>query len=408
MNQNAYSIVEISPERYAVILTNITSSVQRLNQFWLWLAVFMLIGIAVGATNTISLPIWMSNTIKNLSDLFNNLANNNYSEIATKDSEDELGEIAEKYNVFIGEIHKLIQELQASSSAVLDAGTTLSSMSMQLSQSSNQQSSGIEEISSSIEEMLAAIDQNTANSQKANEIALKATEGIINGQKAANNTSETMRAIAEKIAVISEIAEKTDLLAVNASIEAARAGDAGKGFSVVASEVRKLAESTQQALDSISELTSSSVLIADEASKVLSITVPDVEKTSVLVQEITAASLEQNSNADQINKAIQDFNTSVQQNTATAEELASSSEELAAQSRSMKDSVDVFQIKKSTNEMEYIQNQIMSYIAKAFKDSKNKKISDFEIQVKDKADAQHEGIDIKLDEPSQEDAFENY
>jgi len=408
INQNAYSIVEIGEEMHAVIVTNITSSIYRFNHFWLWLVIFMVIGIVVGATNTISLPFWMSKTIKNLSDLFSNLANNNYSEIATKDSEDELGEIAEKYNVFISEIHKLIHDLQASSGAVLDAGTVLSSMSMQLSQSSNQQSSGIEEISSSIEEMFAAIEQNTVNSQKANEIALKAANGIINGQEAADNTSTTMRAIAEKIAVISEIAEKTDMLAVNASIEAARAGAAGKGFSVVASEVRKLAENTQQALNSIAELTSSSVKIADEASKVLTETVPDVEKTSVLVQEITAASIEQNANADQINKAIQDFNASVQQNTATAEELASSAEELAAQSRNMKDSVNVFQIEKSTDEMEYIQNQIMGYVSKVFQESKNKKITDFEIQVKDKTDVKNEGVDIKLDEPSHDDAFETY
>ena len=152
-----------------------------------------------------------------------------------------------------------------------------------------------------------------------------------------------MKEIAEKITIVEEIARQTNLLALNAAIEAARAGEAGKGFAVVAAEVRKLAERSGSAAGEITQLATSSVAVADEAGRMLAKIVPDIKKTAELVQEIAAASNEQNIGADQINKAIQQLDQVIQQNASASEEAASTSEELAAQAQSLQEAVSFFQ-----------------------------------------------------------------
>ncbi len=114
-----------------------------------------------------------------------------------------------------------------------------------------------------------------------------------------------MQEIADKVSIIGEIARQTNILALNAAVEAARAGEHGKGFAVVAAEVRKLAERSQVSAVEIDNLTKTSVRATDEAGKLMAAIAPEIGKTAKLVQEIAAASIEQNSGADQVNNAIQ-------------------------------------------------------------------------------------------------------
>jgi methyl-accepting chemotaxis protein len=151
-----------------------------------------------------------------------------------------------------------------------------------------------------------------------------------------------MRQIAGKISIVEEIARQTNLLALNAAIEAARAGEHGKGFAVVASEVRKLAERSQRAAGEITELAGTSVEVAERAGKLLSMILPDVQKTAELVQEITAASREQDAGASQINKAIQQLDQVIQQNAAGSEETSSTSEELSGQAAQLQSAISFF------------------------------------------------------------------
>ena len=125
-------------------------------------------------------------------------------------------------------------------------------------------------------------------------MAIKAAEDAKEGGKAVSETVEAMKDIADKISIIEEIARQTNMLALNAAIEAARAGEHGKGFAVVAAEVRKLAERSQGAAREISQLSASSVDVAEQAGELLIKMVPDIQKTADLVQEISAASNEQN------------------------------------------------------------------------------------------------------------------
>jgi len=244
----------------------------------------------------------------------------------------------------IKSIGEIVTQVQFSSDNIADASSQMSSNSQQMSEGASEQASAAEEVSSSMEQMASNIQQNTDNAQQTEKIAAKAAEDILVGSKNVNSTVDSMKKIAEKVSIIGDIAFQTNILALNAAVEAARAGEHGKGFAVVAAEVRKLAERSHIAAGEIDELTKSSVEVADKAGKLLDSIVPDIQKTAKLVQEITAASIEQNSGANQINNAINQLNKVTQQNAASAEEMATSSEELSSQADSLKDLIGFFKV----------------------------------------------------------------
>lgn len=248
----------------------------------------------------------------------------------------------------VSKLSTIVSDVTAAAENVASGSEELSASSQSLSQGATEQAASIEEVSSSMEEMSSNISLNAENARQTESLATQAALDAQEGGNAVAKTVEAMKHIAEKISIVEEIARQTNLLALNAAIEAARAGEHGKGFAVVAAEVRKLAERSGTAAAEISELSSSSVEVAERAGTMLMKLVPDIKKTADLVQEIASASSEQNAGAEQINKAIQQLDQVVQQNASASEEMSSTSEELASQASQLQESMGFFRISDSS------------------------------------------------------------
>ncbi|MDM8549199.1 methyl-accepting chemotaxis protein [Desulfobacterales bacterium HSG2] len=247
-------------------------------------------------------------------------------------------------NSMLGRLNEVLTHVRSASDNLVSGSRQMSTSAEVVSQGASQQAASAEEVSASMEQMGSSISQNADNALATERIALKSAEDTQSGGKAVSDTVTAMKKIAEKISIIEAIASQTDLLALNAAIEAARAGEHGKGFAVVASEVRKLAERSQKGAAEINKISVSSVEIAEKAGEMLAEIVPNIRKTADLVQEISAASSEQNNGTGQINKAIQQLDQVIQQNVSASEEMASISENLADQAEQLREAIAFFRI----------------------------------------------------------------
>ena len=280
------------------------------------------------------------------------MAKGDFTKTLDINQKDEIGVLAQALNNMVTTLREVVGNVATATSNIASGSEELSASSQSLSQGATEQAAAIEEVSSSMEEMSSNIKQNAENSQQTQKIAVQAAKDAQEGGVAVGKAVVAMKNIAEKISIIEEIARQTNLLALNAAIEAARAGEHGKGFAVVAAEVRKLAERSGNAAGEISELSSSTVNISEKAGEMLTKLVPDIQRTADLIQEIAAASAEQNSGAEQINKAIQQLDQVIQQNASASEEMASTSEELSSQAQQMQQTMSFFRVGDGSGQLQ--------------------------------------------------------
>ncbi len=262
-------------------------------------------------------------------------------------SKDEVGLLASAMNTMLSNLRNIVETIVSGSDYINNASLQLSSASEQLSQGASEQASSIEEVSSTMEEMTSNIEQNSQNAQETDKVSTEANDSIKEVADYAQKALDANKQIAEKITIINDIAFQTNILALNAAVEAARAGEHGRGFAVVAAEVRKLAERSRAAADEIVVLAQTGLQLTEKTGEIMLNTLPKIENTSKLIQEIAAASIEQNNGADQVNSAMQQLNTITQENAASSEELASNANNLTEQAHQLKEVISFFNIGKT-------------------------------------------------------------
>lgn len=259
---------------------------------------------------------------------------------------DEIGNISTTLASLEDKLNVVINKIAEVSELMENSSEQLSLSSEQMVTASNQQASAIEEVSASMEEMAANISQNTSNAIETEKIADVTGVGLKLGAESAINAAKQMSEISEEIVFITDIASQTNILALNAAVEAARAGEQGKGFAVVASEVRKLAENSKLAADKIMNLTNNTLTTSAEAGNKLQAAVPQMQRTSDLVKEISTASQEQKSGSQQINSSIQQLNQTAQANASASENISKQARQMKNESQKLNEHIKFFKVKR--------------------------------------------------------------
>jgi methyl-accepting chemotaxis protein len=257
---------------------------------------------------------------------------------------DEIGNLARSLNSMGEKLKNITNGIADISGSISEASNQFSLTSQQMSLGANQQASSTEEISSSMEQIASNINQTTDNSNEAERVAQETEKGVIEGVMAAEEAMKYTNQIGDKITIIRDIAFQTNILALNAAVEAARAGEHGRGFAVVAAEVRKLAERSGISAQEIDAMANQLMQASERASKKLNDVIPKVKNNLKLIQEISAASLEQAAGANEVNNALQQLNQIVQQNAAASEELATSANEVKEQAGNLSSIISYFKV----------------------------------------------------------------
>ncbi len=325
----------------------INASFERVENIILNIFIILIVVALVLIITSYVVSNTISGTIKKLTTVLQELSRGKLSFTTQENIEsrkDELGALYRATSDLTKKLKELIKSVKFSAHSISEAGKMLLASSHELSEGASEQASSAEEVSSSMEQMVANIQQNTENSKQTETISKQTADGVEKVGKASGQSLGSVKEIAGKISIINDIALQTNLLALNAAVESARAGEYGKGFAVVAAEVRKLAERSKVAADDIQKLSKSSLSITEEAGKAMQELIPEIQKNSRLIQEITAASLEQNSGAEQVNNAIQQLNSVTQQNASTAENLAGNAEKLNEFAGNLNKQIAYFQV----------------------------------------------------------------
>lgn len=301
--------------------------------------------------------------IGNLTEVTNEISNGNLDVKIVNDSKDEIGILSEAMKKMGYRLNQVLEQISFASEQVTVGSRQMADSTVALSRGATEQASAVEELTASIDAISTKIKMNAENTKRVNDIADNTKTNAIKRNsemklmlEAMNEINISSKNISKIIKVIDEIAFQTNILALNAAVEAARAGKYGKGFNVVAEEVRDLAQRSARAAKETTEIIEDSIVkivdgskIANQTAEALDNIVKDIEEVANIIGHISEASEEQSTGILQISQGVIQISEVVQSNSATAEESAASSEELAGQAEVLKEQVNMFNLKKNVN-----------------------------------------------------------
>ncbi|MDH5546448.1 MAG: methyl-accepting chemotaxis protein [Gammaproteobacteria bacterium] len=256
----------------------------------------------------------------------------------------ELQILGDSLNQLMDSLKNQVEEIQNNTESVTKVSREVDTIVNTLNTSSNELRDSVEQTTTSIDAISELINLTSDNAENTNKLAQEAAQQTAQGEAAVTQTVEAMREIARQVSQVEEIAYKTNILALNASIEAARANEHGRGFSVVAEEVRKLAGRSQQLAREIADSASNSVNISEHAGKLLKEITPNIERTAHLVKQIYHASTEQRKSANLVSTSIHQLEQVAHTNAQASDKLSAASNSLNSESDKLTSIVKFFRL----------------------------------------------------------------
>ena len=274
-------------------------------------------------------------------------------------NEDELGILSRQLKEMADQIDTTASLIKKESKQIAYSGDEINSIASTIYKGAINQSESVDHVSATIEEMITSISQNAENAKLAKESSEAVTFDIKQVAKASDRSLESNKKIAEKTKIVKEIASKTDILAINAAVEASRAGENGKGFAVVAAEIRKLAEKCRAASIEIDTASQENIKFTSTVTTMIDRLSPRIRQNSEMVSEIAHACNEQHAATEVITNSIIQLSQISQENSTFANSLTSSSQKLAEYASHLNKSMEFFQ---TSNSPEYDDDEILQLI----------------------------------------------
>ncbi|MEN8123072.1 MAG: methyl-accepting chemotaxis protein [Bacteroidota bacterium] len=309
-------------------------------------SILLLLIIVVVITIIIIIKRSIINPLENAKKYISEISKGNLQTNITIYSKDEIGIMLIDLKKMVTNLTSTMLTISKSINTINITSEKLNSNSIKLEQSNSVQKNSIEKISDEISEISQKIKQSDENAEQTGKYAESSGEKLKQGKSAFIQTTDAMNNIAEKVSIISEIALQTNIIALNAAIEAARAGEYGKGFSVVAVEVKKLAEISKNSADTINQLSSSSIDIAEKSKYILDEIIQQMNKTTTMINEISLASMEQTNSINHVNDAISSLYNLSQQIVSFSTESSDIAKDLNKQAHEMLKVVSSFNFGK--------------------------------------------------------------
>ncbi|WP_432261683.1 methyl-accepting chemotaxis protein [Cupriavidus sp. TMH.W2] len=318
----------------------------------------IVLGLAVAVLCTFTLNRAIVTPVQEALAVFERIARGDLSSRITSISKNEIGRMMQALAAMQSSLSGIVAEVRTGADSMASATQQISTGNLDLSQRTEEQASSLEQTAASMEELTTVVRQNADNARQAGVLAGEASQIALKGGDVVGRVVETMneingasRKVVEIISVIEGIAFQTNILALNAAVEAARAGEQGRGFAVVAGEVRSLAQRSASAAKEIEALISESgqrvetgTRLVAEAGQTMGEIVQAVRRVTDIMNEIGAASQEQSSGIEQVNRAVTQMDEVTQQNAALVEEAAAAAGALEEQAQKLKNVVSVFNL----------------------------------------------------------------